>query len=67
VIETVSTRTPTRLLLGIKAAASDKPSLMLEMPGCWACDEMGAAFAGVFWGVLEQDLGQFGFIESDPR
>jgi hypothetical protein len=53
--------------LGIKAAASDKPSLMLEMPGCWACDEMGAAFAGVFWGVLEQDLGQFGFIASDPR
>jgi hypothetical protein len=24
------------------------------MPGCWACDEMGAAFAGVFWGVLEE-------------
>jgi hypothetical protein len=28
--------------------------MMLEMPGCWACDEMGAAFAGVFWGVLER-------------
>lgn len=26
---------------------------MLETPGCWACDEMGALFAGVFWGVLQ--------------
>lgn len=27
---------------------------MLETPGCWACDEMGALDAGVFCGVLEQ-------------
>lgn len=28
------------------------PSLMLATPGCWAWEEMGALFAGVFWGVL---------------
>lgn len=28
------------------------PSLILAMPGCWACEEMGALLAGVFWGVL---------------
>ena len=27
---------------------SNKPSLMLATPGCWACDEMGALVAGVF-------------------
>jgi hypothetical protein len=26
---------------------------MLAMPGCWAREEMGAALAGVFCGVLE--------------
>lgn len=26
---------------------------MLVTPGCWAWEEMGALFAGVFWGVLE--------------
>ena len=31
------------------------PSRMLETPGCWACDEMGAALAGVFCGVLEPE------------
>jgi hypothetical protein len=25
---------------------------MVPTPGCWARDDMGAAFAGVFWGVL---------------
>jgi hypothetical protein len=25
---------------------------MEPTPGCWARDVMGAAFAGVFWGVL---------------
>jgi hypothetical protein len=39
--------------VGQQGAASDEPSLMLAMLGCWACDEIGAAFAGVFWGVLE--------------
>jgi len=28
------------------------PSLMLATPGCCARDDMGAAFAGVFCGVL---------------
>ena len=28
------------------------PSLMLAIPGCWACEEMGALLAGVFCGVL---------------
>lgn len=28
------------------------PSLMLDTPGCWEWEEMGALFAGVFWGVL---------------
>lgn len=26
---------------------------MLETPGCWAWDEMGALLAGVFCGVLK--------------
>lgn len=26
---------------------------MVPTPGCWAREDMGAAFAGVFWGVLE--------------
>jgi hypothetical protein len=26
---------------------------MLDTPGCWARDDIGAAFAGVFWGVLD--------------
>jgi hypothetical protein len=25
---------------------------MVPTPGCWARDDMGAALAGVFWGVL---------------
>lgn len=25
---------------------------MVPTPGCWARDDIGAAFAGVFWGVL---------------
>lgn len=33
-------------------AECDVPSLMLLTPGCWARDDMGAALAGVFWGVL---------------
>ena len=32
------------------------PSRMLDTPGCWACDEMGAALAGVFCGVLHRLL-----------
>jgi hypothetical protein len=35
---------------------------MVPTPGCWARDDMGALFAGVFWGVLvtaELDLGTF--------
>jgi hypothetical protein len=28
--------------------AGDKPSLMLDTPGCWAREDMGAWFAGVF-------------------
>lgn len=28
------------------------PSLMLETPGCWAWEEIGALLAGVFCGVL---------------
>ena len=28
------------------------PSLMLDTPGCWEWEDMGALFAGVFWGVL---------------
>lgn len=28
------------------------PSLMLDTPGCWEWEEIGALFAGVFWGVL---------------
>jgi hypothetical protein len=30
----------------------DVPSSIVPTPGFWACDDMGAAFAGVFWGVL---------------
>lgn len=30
----------------------DEPSLILATPGCCACDEIGALFAGVFCGVL---------------
>ena len=29
------------------------PSLMLEKPGFWACEDIGALLAGVFWGVLQ--------------
>ena len=36
------------------------PSLMVPTPGCWACDDMGAAFAGVFCGVLVGCLLVFG-------
>jgi hypothetical protein len=28
------------------------PSFRLERPGCWAREDIGAAVAGVFWGVL---------------
>lgn len=32
------------------------PSFKLERPGCWARDDIGAAVAGVFWGVLGERL-----------
>jgi hypothetical protein len=38
------------------------PSLMLATPGCWACDEMGALFAGVFCGVGAVRLSSFLFL-----
>lgn len=31
---------------------NNSPSLILATPGCWAREDMGAAFAGVFCGVL---------------
>lgn len=33
---------------GVDGGDEYEPSLMLATPGCWACDEMGAAFKGVF-------------------
>jgi hypothetical protein len=38
----------------------DLPSLMVPTPGCCAREDMGAAFAGVFWGVLVGRLLEFG-------
>ncbi len=29
---------------------------MLATPGCWACDEMGALVAGVFWGYYHSKV-----------
>lgn len=41
------------------AGIQNLPSLMLETPGCWACEEIGALLAGVFCGVLFCMLGGF--------
>lgn len=37
---------------------------MLATPGCWACDEIGAVAAGVFWGVLEGEKKSANDVEN---
>lgn len=37
---------------------------MLATPGCWACDEIGAVAAGVFWGVLEGEKKSANHVEN---
>ena len=39
-------------ILGRMIVRDDQPSLMSETLGAWARLEMGAFWAGVFWGVL---------------
>jgi hypothetical protein len=45
-------RRPSRGWRGRQAGHCDLPSLIVPTPGFCACDDIGAAFAGVFWGVL---------------